>query len=63
MTSLSLHDRLSGCVTISERRMQVQQLKERAAKEGQTSLDADQKAKLASEEALIQEIRSLGGDA
>ena len=43
-------------------RPQVQQLKERASKEGQAALDADQRAKLASEDALIQEIRSLGGD-
>lgn len=44
-------------------RAQVQQLKERAAKEGDSALDADQRAKLASEDALIQEIRSLGGEA
>jgi hypothetical protein len=44
-------------------RPQVQQLKERASKGGQAALDADQRAKLASEDGLIQEIRSLGGDA
>ena len=41
---------------------QVQQLKERASKEGQSALDADQRAKLATEDALIEEIRLLGGE-
>ena len=41
--------------------VQVQQLKERASKEGQSALDADQRAKLATEAALIQEIRANGG--
>ena len=40
--------------------LQVQQLKEKVAKEG-GKLDTDQKAKLASEVGLIQEIQSLGG--
>lgn len=42
---------------------QVQQLKERVSKEGQAALDADQRAKLATEDALIEEIRANGGDA
>jgi len=42
----------------------VQQLKEKVAKEGTANgLDADQRAKLASEAGLIQEINSLGGEA
>lgn len=41
----------------------MQQLKEGAAKQGASALDADQRAKLASEGALIQEIRYLGGEA
>jgi hypothetical protein len=42
---------------------QVQQLKVRAAKEGQSALDADQRAKLATEDVLIEELRGSGGNA